>query len=103
MLSCYVDEFIECNSYYSGRRGTSISDINMNISANQEVNLLPDSLYIATNQIMAPTGLIHWSMYITDNAAKATKYEWADLPPSTGTGKAEGLVITHIDPVTTYS
>ncbi|KAF5314279.1 hypothetical protein D9619_011842 [Psilocybe cf. subviscida] len=75
----------------------------MSASPNPEVTLLADSLYIATNQIMAPSGLFHWSMYITDSAGKATKYEWADLPPHTGTGKAEGLVITRVDPVSTYS
>lgn len=68
---------------------------------NPTIILDPDSLYIATNQIMASFGKFHWAFYVTNSSGHATKYHWADLPR--GSQRAEGLIIEKIDQVTTCS
>ncbi|PBK66387.1 hypothetical protein ARMSODRAFT_364426 [Armillaria solidipes] len=70
-------------------------------ASNPTVPLVPNSLYIATNQLINQLARFHWAFYKTDENGKATTYEWTELPPRSD--RFEGVTITPVDPVTTYT
>lgn len=71
--------------------------------SNPVITLEANSLYIATSQIFSEAGQFHWALYLTDAAGIATKLHWINLGAGHPSGKWEGVVITTIDPTTTYS
>ncbi|KAI0061462.1 hypothetical protein BV25DRAFT_1857368 [Artomyces pyxidatus] len=71
---------------------------------NPKIPLEPNSLYIATSQlVMGDPGTFHWSFYLTDSAGVATKHHWAEIQSRDPTSYAEGYISTVVEPVTTYS
>ncbi|KAG7442794.1 uncharacterized protein BT62DRAFT_935525 [Guyanagaster necrorhizus] len=62
-------------------------------SSNPIVPLEPNSLYIATNQLINHLARFHWAFYKTDENGKATTYEWTELPPRSD--RFEGVTVTN--------
>jgi len=63
--------------------------------SNPIVKLSANSIYISTNSIIS--GGFHWSLFVTDEIARATRHDWAQ------SGVIEKYRSRAIDPTKTYS